>query len=186
MLHRRRVLIAALAAGVLAGSAVSRALAQSAAGMPEAYRQVQLSALELQRRMLLAMADSMPENLYRDKMTPIQRDFAQQLHHAAVPFAMFLPMFMGAPAPAGLPDTAAVFNTRAGLRGYINGVFDYAAGVLRSQSAADREARVTFFGSQIPRWQVWDELHQHTVWTAGQVVANFRKHGMAPPGFAFF
>ena len=38
----------------------------------------------------------------------------------------------------------------------------------------------------MPGWQVWDEIHTHTVWTAGQVVANFRKNGMAPPAFTFF
>jgi hypothetical protein len=176
---------------VLFGAAIAAALAgpwahAAAAQMPESYREVQMSALRLQRRMLLAMADSMPENLYRDKVTPIQRDFASQLQHCAVPFAMFLPRFMGSPAPTGLPDTAAALNTRAGMRAYINGIYEYAEGVLRGQSAADREARVAFFGTQVPRWQVWDELHQHTFWTAGQMVANFRKHGMAPPGFGFF
>jgi len=181
---RRSVATAGLAAATLVGLAAIPAQAQNA--MPESYRQVQQSALALQRRSLLAMADSMPESLYRDKVTPIQRDFAQQVHHAAVPFTMFLPRFMNAPAPTGLPDTAAVFNTRAGLRAYINGVYDYAEGVLRDQSAADREAMVPFFGMQKPRWQVWDELHQHTFWTAGQVVANFRKHNMAPPPFGFF
>ena len=45
---------------------------------------------------------------------------------------------------------------------------------------------VSLFGTDMPRWQVWDELHEHTFWTAGQVIANFRKHGMAPPGFGFF
>ena len=29
-------------------------------------------------------------------------------------------------------------------------------------------------------------IHMHTVWTAGQVVGNFRKHNMAPPAFTFF
>jgi hypothetical protein len=46
---------------------------------------------------------------------------------------------------------------------------------------------VSFFGQmEIPRWQIWDEVHQHTMWTAGQVVANFRKHDMPPPGYGFF
>jgi hypothetical protein len=45
---------------------------------------------------------------------------------------------------------------------------------------------VTFFGQmQIPRWQVWEEVHQHTMWTAGQVVANFRKHDMPHPAGVF-
>ena len=183
---QRRIVAAALAVGALVGPAVPVLRAQSADAMPESYRQVQLSALALQRRLLLSMADSMPERLYRDKVTPIQRDFAQQIQHAAVPYQMFLQRFMGAPAPTGLPDTAALLNSRAGLRAYVNAVYDYAEGVLRNQSAADREAQVPFFGMQKPRWQVWDELHQHTFWTAGQVVANFRKHGMAPPGFGFF
>ncbi len=182
---RRIHVTAALAIAALAG-AVASAHAQGGGAMPESYRQVQLSALELQRRTLLAMADSMPERLYRDKVTRVQRDFAQQVHHATAPFALFLPRFMNVPAATGLPDTATIFNSRAGLRAYINAAFDYAANVLRTQSAADREARVTFFGNQIPRWQVWDELHQHTFWTAGQIVANFRKHGMAPPPFGFF
>lgn len=172
----------ALALVLVAAAATARAQE-----MPEGYRQVQLNALELQRRMLLAMADSMPERLYRDRVTPAQRDFAQQIHHAAAPFAAFGPRFLGAPAPTGLPDTSVALNSRAGLRSYINAVYDYAAGVLRSQTAAQRHEPVRFFGGMtIPRWQVWDELHQHTFWTAGQVVANFRKHGMAPPGFGFF
>jgi hypothetical protein len=181
---RRTVATAALAAAALAAVPVAPALAQDA--MPESYRQVQLSQLALQRRSLLAMADSMPENLYRDRVTPIQRDFAGQIQHCVVPFVMFLPRFMGVTAPTGLPDTAAVLNTRAGMRAYINGVYDWAEGVLRNQSAGDRAAEVSFFGMQKPRWIVWDELHQHTFWTLGQVVANFRKHGMAPPGFGFF
>ena len=51
--------------------------------MPESYRETQLRMLGLQRRVLLSMVDSMPEALYRDKVTPVQRDFAQQIHHAA-------------------------------------------------------------------------------------------------------
>ena len=86
-----------------------------------------------------------------------------------------------------LPDTAVAFGSRAGLTGFINSAFDYAEGVLKAQTAASREEVVNFFGQmEIPRWQVWDEVHQHTLWTAGQIVANFRKHDMAPPGFGFF
>jgi hypothetical protein len=153
--------------------------------MPESYRAVQLSALQLQRRTLLAMADSMPEALYRDKATPVQRDFAQQIAHAAGTFPFALPRFMNAPAPQ-LPDTAAYLNSRAGLRSFVNACYDYAERVLREQTGAQRSEVIQMFSVRIPRWQVWDELHQHTFWTAGQIVANFRKHGMAPPGFGFF
>lgn len=170
------------AALLVAGPALAQ---QAGDAMPESYRQVQLSALALQRRTLLAMVDSMPERLYRDKATPAQRDFAQQIAHAAGTFAFLVPRFMGAPA-AQLPDTGTAYNSRAGLRAYINASYDYAEGVLRNQTAAQRAEVIQMFSIRVPRWQVWDEFHQHTFWTAGQVVANFRKHGMAPPGFGFF
>jgi hypothetical protein len=57
---------------------------------------------------------------------------------------------------------------------------------MRNQTAADRNMTTQLFGQSMPKWQVWDELHQHSFWTMGQVVANFRKNGMAPPGFGFF
>ena len=164
-------------------SVTANAFAQ---GMPDSYREVQLRMLETQRSLLIAMADSMPENLYRDNVTPIQRDFAQQIHHSASALAFIATRYFGAEMPA-LPDTATTFNSREGLRAYVNGAYDFAAEILRNQTAQDRETIVSFFGQlEIPKWQIWDEIHQHTIWTAGQVVANFRKHGMAPPGFAFF
>jgi len=174
-----RVLLAAALAACITANAVAQ-------GMPESYREVQLRMLETQRSMLLAMADSMPESLYRDKVTPIQRDFAQQIHHCASALVFIAARYFGAETPA-LPDTAVTFGGRDGLRAYINGAYDFAEGILRDQPAADRETVVSFFGQvEIPKWQIWDEIHQHTIWTAGQIVANFRKHGMAPPGFTFF
>ncbi len=161
------------------------ARAQTAA-MPESYRQVQLNALEMERKTLVAMVDSMPENLFRDKATPIQRDFAQQIEHAAGSVVFIVSRFLGATPPAQTDTAKAYLNSRAGLRTYVNGVYDWAGNVLKSQSDADRGKMVDLFGAKIPGWQVWDEIHQHTFWTAGQVVANFRKNGMAPPGFGFF
>jgi len=159
----------------------STAAAQSA-GTP---REVQLRMLEHQRKVLLQMVDSMPERLYRDKVTAPQRDFAGQIHHAAGAAAMIARQTMAGAAMA-LPDTAVAFNTRAGLRSFVTAAYDYAAGLLKTQSEASRSESVSLFGFQMPRWQVWDEIHLHTVWTAGQVVANFRKHNMAPPAFSFF
>jgi hypothetical protein len=164
-------------------------LAVAAAGLraqtTDDVRAGQVRMLELQRSTLLAMADSMPESLYRDRVTEPQRDFAQQLHHAASAVGFVSQRYMGGSAiPA---DTAVVFNTREGLKAYLNQVYDAAIELLQAQSDAERTEVVNFFGMmEIPRWQVWDEIHLHTIWTAGQVVANFRKHGMPPPAFTFF
>ena len=154
------------------------------------YRTVQRAQLETQRRLLLSFADSMPENLYRDKATPAQRDFAQQLHHTTLAGVFIIRGFTTVPADAPAPprnDTTATLNSRAGMRTYIIGVYDWLTWVLDHQTPEDRQIIVEFLGGgRIPRWQVWDELNQHALWTLGQVVANFRKHGMAPPGFQFF
>jgi hypothetical protein len=158
---------------------------QAQSGMPESYREYQSRMLASQRRLLLAMADSMPERLYRDHATPIQRDFAEQVNHAASSIPLIARMTMNGGA-LNLPDTATALNTRAGLKSIINASFDYAANLLRTQSAASRNESVDLFGQTMPRWQVWDELSTHTMWTAGQIVANFRKNGMAPPAFGFF
>ena len=132
------------------------------------------------------MADSMPESLFRDKATPEQRDFAQRLHHAAGATAMVAGRYMGAGQPS-LPDTSVALNSRQGLKSFINTAYDAAAEALKTQSDDDRMMVVDFFGMmEIPKWQIWDEIHMHTIWTVGQVVANFRKHGMAPPAFTFF
>lgn len=174
-----------LGSGLLALLAGPIAAQANPSVMPESYRQVQQNALELQRRMLVSMVDSMPETYYREKASPAQRDFAGQIEHAAGAVVFISSRFLGA---TGAPqaDSAKYLNTRAGLRDYVNGVYDWASTVLKNQSASDRAKTVNLMGKEMPGWQVWDEIHQHTVWTAGQVVANFRKHGMAPPGFAFF
>ena len=152
---------------------------------PEAHRDYQLRMLEHQRKLLLAMADSMPEKLYRDRAAEGQRDFAQQIHHAAAAAAFVAGQTMKS-SPPSLPDTAKALNSRAGLKGLVNGAFDYLAGLLKGQSPQARTETADLFGQKMPRWQVWDEIHSHTLWTAGQAVANFRKHGMAPPAFTFF
>ncbi len=180
----RSFAITLAAAAVVAAPAAAQMRAADA--MPESYRAVQMNALELQRRTLLAMADSMPERLYRDRATPAQRDFAQQVTHAAGAVPMIISSVLRVTPRPSLPDTATALNTRAGLRSFVNACYDYAATALRNQTAAQRAETVNLFGNQMPGWQVWDELHQHTFWTAGQIVANFRKNGMAPPPFGFF
>jgi hypothetical protein len=156
--------------------------------MSKEYRAVQLSALNQQRKLLLSFADSMPERLYQDKVTEIQRSFAQQIHHIARSAGFIGGIWQaGAPRNQTADDSTKAIGSRAGLKAYINQEYDYLEGLMKGQSDADRDTRIQFFGgAMVPRWQIWDELNQHAWWTAGAVVANFRKHGMAPPNFLFF
>lgn len=167
-----------------AAALLAAAAAPARAQMPESYRAVQIRMLETERNLIMHMIDSMPVQYFREKATPAQRDFGQQLYHAASAFVFVIPRFEGVAAPT-IADTASGFD-KNGLKTYINAVYNWAEGVAGSQPAADREATVTFFGSPVPKWQIWDEMHQHTIWTLGQTVANFRMHGMPPAAFMFF
>ena len=171
---------------LVAGAMAVASPAWAQGDMPESYRAVQQRMLQMQRRLLLAMTDSMPERLYGDKVTPAQRGFSAQIIHATVAVGRVGPMVMGIQGAPGNADTAAALTSRTALRAYINATYDWAANTLRDETAADRLRIVDVFGTRMPRWQVWDEMHMHTAWTAGQVVANFRKHNMAPPGFSLF
>jgi hypothetical protein len=174
---------------LLAGSAAAQQAPpiQQSFPMPPEYRDIQLRAQETQRTLLLSMVDSMPEQFYRDAAAPGQRDFAQQIHHAANADIYIVARYvLGWDSLPFRPDTAAILNSRAGLRGFVNSAYDFSIGVLKHEPADDRQALIWYFGQKLPKWMVWDELNQHTLWTAGQIVANFRSHGMAPPSFLYF
>jgi hypothetical protein len=166
----------------LAGFAIASNAGAQSNGTP---RDHQLRMLEHQRKVLLQMVDSMPERLYLDKVTPTQRHFAGQIHHAAGAVALIARQTMSGPAVT-LPDTTTAFASRANLRNFVMQSYDYATALIRTQTDASRSEEGDLFGSKMPKWQIWDELHMHTVWTAGQIVGNFRKHNMAPPAFTFF
>lgn len=84
---RRAVALVALCALTVACPPLLAAQAappiRQAFPMPEEYRGIQLRAQETQRTLLLAMVDSMPEALFRRAAADGQRDFAEQVHHAA-------------------------------------------------------------------------------------------------------
>jgi hypothetical protein len=155
--------------------------------MPPEYRDIQIRAQETQRTLLLSMADSMPEQFYRLAAADGQRDFAEQVHHAANANQYIVAHYiLGWDTLPVRTDTAVILNSRAGLRGFINATYDFTIGVLRNQSGPDRVTTIWYFGQKMPKWMIWDELNQHTIWTAGQIVANFRAHGMPPPSFLYF
>jgi hypothetical protein len=188
MMGRGRAVVCAvsLLAPAPAGLGAQQVSARNDRGMPPEYREIQLRAQETQGSLLLAMADSMPERWYREAAGDGQRDFARQIHHAANADLYIVSRFIKGEELPETPDTAVTFNSRAGLKRFINAAYDYSTRALKDQTEADRAALVWYFGQKIPKWLVWDELNQHTLWTAGQIVANFRKHGMPPPPFLYY
>jgi hypothetical protein len=157
-----------------------------AAQGPADIRAAQQAQLRQQQRMILSMIDSMPQQWFRDRATPQQRDFAMQLFHTAAAIPFLTGRTMGTQAPPGAMDSTAATASKDALRGYVNTIYNWASAVLRDQPDSVRTQTVNLFGNMIPRWQVWDELHTHSMWTLGQVVANFRAHNLRPAPFIFF
>jgi hypothetical protein len=189
----RRVSAACLLAGVLFTAQCLPLAAQQAPPirqafpMPAEYRDIQIRAQETQRNLLLSMVDSMPERLFRLAAAPGQRDFAQQIHHAANADMYIVSHYiLGWDSLPFRPDTVAIFNSRSGLRDFVSRAYTFSLQTLKSQDGDDRQTTIWYFGQKMPKWMVWDELNQHTIWTAGQIVANFRAQGMAPPPFLYF
>jgi hypothetical protein len=155
--------------------------------MPAEYRDIQIRAQETQRTLLLSMVDSMPERLLRVAAGIGQRDFAQQIHHAANANQFIVSRYiLGWDTLAIRADTAKIFGSRAALRAFVNESYEFSLRTMRDQALDDRQKTIWYFGQKMPKWMVWDELNQHTIWTAGQIVANFRAQGMAPPSFLYF
>jgi hypothetical protein len=155
--------------------------------MPPEYRDIQIRAQQTQRALLLSMVDSMPERFYRTAAAEGQRDFAEQIHHAANANQYIVAHYiLGWDSLPLRPDTARIFNSRGALREFVNASYNFTLRVLQEEPVPDRQQLVWYFGQKMPRWMVWDELNQHTIWTAGQIVANFRSLGMPPPSFLYF
>ena len=150
-------------------------------------KNLQVRQLEWQKVTLLAMADSMPENLYRDKVTPEQRDFVGQILHAAGFTNFVVGSFLGGSEPSP-PDTASVLNSRTALKAFLTEAFDTSIEILQNTSDETRTSRQPFFGQgdPIPLAEFLDQAYLHAAFTIGQIVANFRKHGMAPPAYVSF
>lgn len=153
--------------------------------MPPEYRAVQRASLASQRNFLQAMADSMPEGSFDVVDNPGQRSFAEHVYHAAVANAQAVDRFIDGPA-FDAPDPATAVASRSELKEAVDRGFDYIESLLDAQSESDRQASMQFAGRSIPGWQFWDELNEHTYWTLGEIVGNFRSLGMAPPAFRFF
>ncbi len=120
--HRRSLGAAGLAllfscafAGLPALSAQQAAPIRQAFPMPAEYREIQLRAQETQRNLLLSMVDSMPEQFYRTAAAEGQRDFAEQIHHAANADQYIVAHYiLGWDSLPVRTDTATIFNSERG------------------------------------------------------------------------
>jgi hypothetical protein len=167
-----RIVMAALLLFV-SGEAVAQELPFQAT---EAYRAYQLDRLEADRALYLAMVDSMSDEAF---MEGGMHGFAMRTRRIVRRVNFSHSRLAGGHGPA-LP-TAAEAMMRDGLKEYINGVYDFGAELLMSQSEEERLATVDLFSTRLPMWRVWDALHEQALWNAGQLVHFFRDRNLVYP-----
>ncbi|MBI1723475.1 MAG: DinB family protein [Gemmatimonadetes bacterium] len=155
------------------------------AAPPTGYRETQISDLERERAMTLAMVDSMPDRLIHFKPVPEVRDFMQQIAHAALPVGSFAGRATGQ-RPPSVGDSTVYLNSKAALREAVSRSYDYCIGAVRGMSDAEYAGTAQFFGRQVPRWKIIASALEHSTWTRGEIVSYFRLNGMAPPAFQLF
>lgn len=178
--NRTRSFLIAIA---LAATAAPLA-AQAPVEITAAYRALQLKALDSDFKYAAALVDSMPEAYLRESATPKQRHFLAQINHAMGIHLFVIPRVLGGAPPKGIPDTVSAYASKAGMKAFLTATHQYARAALQAEDEKTRGRIVDLFGVKVPAWQTWEVAHEHTAWTLGQVVANFRKHDMAPPGFS--
>ncbi len=158
------------------------ALAQ---GAPTDQRALLVWDLERERRLTLAMVDSMPERLLRYRPTPEVRDFAEQIVHASGPMAGFAARAAGVQPPAP-GDSTSYLNSRPALRAFVVASYDFALNALRALPDDGYRAERKIAGQSFPAWKIFALAHEHSVWTRGELVSYFRLNGMAPPAYDLF
>lgn len=137
------------------------------------YREVQREALEMRRRMLLAMVDSMTGAAMPAERAALRSTFAMQVRHFVdAETGIAYQWIAGRPRVTVPPDTAFMAGDRAALMAYVNRQYDFLADLLMLESETSRNERVDFLGVMKPRWQVWDEIHQRSLWSAGRIAGS--------------
>ena len=153
--------------------------------LPAGFKAQQIADFQRERRMTLAMVDSMPERLLHFKPVPEVRDFAQQIAHAVLPVGGFAAAAKGEKPPA-MGDSTVYLNSKPALREAVTKAYDYALGVMQAMSDADYAGTTSFARQTLPRWRILELAHEHSVWTRGELVGYFRINGMAPPAYDLF
>jgi hypothetical protein len=143
----------------------------------QAYMAYQLDRLEADRALYKAMVDSMSHDAF---MAGGMHSFAMRARRVIRRVIFSYSRLKQGDGPT-VSTPAEAMMTRENLNEYIDAVYDYGAGLLRSQSPEERLATVDFFGTPLPMWRVWDALHEQALWNAGQLVHFFRDHNLVYP-----
>jgi len=127
---------------------------------------------------ILNAADAMPEAKYSYRPTKDVRSFAEILNHVA-DISYILCSNVKGEAPPGM---TAAKGSKAEIKAYLKGSFDYCDGVYSGFSDAHLNDPASFFGFKTNKMFILTQVGNHDALHYGNLVTYLRINGLEPSG----
>ena len=127
---------------------------------------------------IMKSADAMPESKYSYRPTKEVRSFAEILIHVADISYILCSNVKG----EATPGTAAAKGSKAEIKAYLKGSFDYCDGVYSGFTDAHLNDPADFFGTKTNKMFVLTQVANHDALHYGNLVTYLHLNGLMPSG----
>jgi uncharacterized damage-inducible protein DinB len=127
---------------------------------------------------IMKSADAMPESKYSYRPTKDVRSFAEILNHVADISYILCSNVKG----EATPGTAAVKGSKAEIKAYLKGAFDYCDGVYSGFTDAHLNDPANFFGVKTNKMFILTQVGNHDALHYGNLVTYLRLNDIEPSG----
>jgi uncharacterized damage-inducible protein DinB len=127
---------------------------------------------------IMKSADTMPESKYSYRPTKDVRSFAEILIHVADISYTLCSNVKG----EATPGTAAAKGSKAEIKAYLKGSFDYCDGVYSGFTDAHLNDPADFFGVKTNKMFILTQVGNHDALHYGNLVTYLRINGLEPSG----
>jgi len=127
---------------------------------------------------IMNSADKMPESKYSYRPTKEVRSFAEILNHVADISYILCSNVKG----EATPGTGAAKGSKAEIKAYLKGSFDYCDGVYSGFTDAHLDDPANFFGFKTNKMFILTQVGNHDALHYGNLVTYLRINGLEPSG----
>jgi uncharacterized damage-inducible protein DinB len=127
---------------------------------------------------IMKSADEMPESKYSYRPTKDVRSFAEILNHVADISYTLCSNVKG----EAIPATATAKGSKAEIKAYLKGAFDYCDGVYSGFTDVHLNDPANFFGVKTNKMFILTQVANHDALHYGNLVTYLRLNGLEPSG----
>ena len=127
---------------------------------------------------IMKSADAMPESKYSYRPTKEVRSFGEILNHVGDISYILCSNVKG----EATPGTAAAKGSKAEIKAYLKGAFDYCDGVYSGFTDAHLNDPANFFGFKTNKMFILTQVGNHEALHYGNLVTYLRINGLEPSG----